>query len=77
MQHKQRIKSFQHISKATNYWKPVLWIRAYCLITAKDAPLSVLAQYIQKQESRSNDSPLWAVCYEQLGGIATQSRKTR
>ncbi len=32
------------------YWKPVLWTRAYRLITAGGAPLSVLAQYIQKQE---------------------------
>ncbi len=32
------------------YWKPVLWTRAYCLITAGGAPLSVLAEYIQKQE---------------------------
>jgi putative transposase len=32
------------------YWKPVLWTRAYCLITAGGAPLSILKQYIQNQE---------------------------
>lgn len=32
------------------YWKPVLWTRAYCLISAGGAPLSVLAEYIQNQE---------------------------
>ncbi|WP_257253413.1 MULTISPECIES: IS200/IS605 family transposase [unclassified Endozoicomonas] len=33
-----------------HYWKPVLWTRAYCLITADGAPLEVLKEYIQKQE---------------------------
>lgn len=32
------------------YLKPVLWTRAYCLITAGGAPISVLKQYIQDQE---------------------------
>ena len=32
------------------YRKPVLWTRAYCLITAGGAPLSVLQEYIQQQE---------------------------
>lgn len=32
------------------YWKPVLWTRAYCLITAGGAPLEVLQSYIQAQE---------------------------
>jgi len=31
------------------YWKPVLWTRAYCLLTSGGAPLSVLKKYIQKQ----------------------------
>lgn len=31
------------------YWKPVLWTRAYCLISAGGAPLAVLQQYIQQQ----------------------------
>lgn len=39
------------------YWKkpalkkPALWTRAYCLITAGGAPLSILKQYIQNQET--------------------------
>ena len=37
-----------HLAKF--YWKPVLWTRAYCLITAGGAPLEVLKQYIQNQE---------------------------
>lgn len=37
-----------HLSKY--YWKPVLWTRAYCLITAGGAPISILKQYIQNQE---------------------------
>ena len=32
------------------YWKPVLWTRAYCLISAGGAPLEVLKEYIQNQE---------------------------
>jgi putative transposase len=32
------------------YWKPVLWTRAYCLITAGGAPLEVLKKYSQDQE---------------------------
>ncbi|MFT2112656.1 IS200/IS605 family transposase, partial [Marinomonas sp. 2405UD68-3] len=31
------------------YWKPVLWSRAYCLLTAGGAPLEVLKEYIQNQ----------------------------
>lgn len=38
----------QHLN--AYYWKPVLWTRAYCLITAGGAPLEVLKAYIQKQE---------------------------
>lgn len=37
-----------HLAKY--YWKPVLWTRAYCLISAGGAPLSVLKEYIEKQE---------------------------
>lgn len=36
------------------YWKPVLWTRAYCLITAGGAPLSVLKTYIQNQDQPKN-----------------------
>jgi putative transposase len=32
------------------YWKPVLWSRAYCLISAGGAPLEILCDYIQNQE---------------------------
>lgn len=32
------------------YWKPVLWSRAYCLLTAGGAPLEILKQYIQNQD---------------------------
>mgnify|MGYP002396810910 CR=1 FL=1 len=39
----------QHLKKY--YWKNVLWTRSYCLITAGGAPLSVLKQYIQNQQS--------------------------
>ena len=39
----------EHLKKY--YWKkPVLWTRAYCLITDGGAPLEVLKEYIQKQE---------------------------
>lgn len=32
-------------------WKPVLWTRAYCLITAGGAPIDIIKQYIQKQST--------------------------
>lgn len=38
----------EHLQKF--YWKPVLWTRAYCLITSGGAPIEVLRQYIQSQE---------------------------
>lgn len=38
----------QHLGKY--YWKPVLWTRAYCLISAEGAPLEVIKKYIQNQE---------------------------
>ena len=37
----------EHLSQF--YWKPVLWTRAYCLITAGGAPISILKEYIQNQ----------------------------
>ena len=37
----------QHFAKY--YWKSGLWTRAYCLISAGGAPLSVLKEYIQNQ----------------------------
>ena len=39
----------EHLCKY--YWKPVLWTRAYCLLTAGGAPIEVLKKYIQKQEN--------------------------
>lgn len=36
-----------HLAKY--YWKPVMWARAYCLISAGGAPLAVLAEYISNQ----------------------------
>jgi putative transposase len=32
------------------YWKPVLWTRAYCLITAGGAPLEIIKKYIENQD---------------------------
>lgn len=32
------------------YWKPVLWSRAYCLLTAGGAPIEILREYIENQE---------------------------
>jgi putative transposase len=33
-----------------HYWKPVLWTRAYCLLTTGGATIEVIRQYIQNQE---------------------------
>ena len=32
------------------YWKPVLWTRAYCLLTTGVATIDVIREYIQNQE---------------------------
>lgn len=32
------------------YWKPVLWTRAYCLLTTGGATIDTIKQYIEKQE---------------------------
>ena len=47
----------KHLSRF--YWKPVLWTRAYCLISAGGAPLSVLKKYIENQAKPevANSSP--------------------
>ena len=34
---------------ANFYWKPVLWSRAYCLVSAGGAPLDILKKYISNQ----------------------------
>ena len=38
-----------HVNKF--YWKPVFWTGAYCVISSGSAPLDVLKQYIQNQET--------------------------
>jgi len=45
----------EHIAKF--YWKPVFWTSAYCAISAGGAPLEILKQYIQSQDSPSSDKP--------------------
>jgi len=45
----------EHIAKF--YWKPVFWTSAYCAISAGGAPLEILKQYIQGQDSPSSDKP--------------------
>ena len=32
------------------YWKPVLWTRAYCLLTTGGATIDVNREYIKNQE---------------------------
>ena len=32
------------------YWKPVLWTRAYCLLTTGRATIDVIREYIKNQE---------------------------
>ncbi len=39
----------EHLSSF--YWKPVLWTRAYCLLSAGGAPLEIIRKYIQAQEA--------------------------
>ncbi len=31
------------------YWKPVLWTRAYCLLSVGGAPIDILKKYIENQ----------------------------
>jgi len=38
----------EHLAKF--YWKPVMWSRAYCLISTGGAPIEALKQYIQNQD---------------------------
>lgn len=42
-----RKKYVSHLSKY--YWKPVLWSRAYCIISAGGSPLDVIKKYIENQ----------------------------
>ena len=39
----------EHLSRF--YSKPVLWTRAYCLLSAGGAPIEVIKQYIENQET--------------------------
>ena len=43
-----RKKFSKHLSKF--YWKPVLWTRAYCLITTGGATIDIIKKYIEKQD---------------------------
>lgn len=43
-----RKESAKHL--AYFYWKPVLWTRAYCLLTTGGATIDTIRQYIEKQE---------------------------
>lgn len=38
---------------AQYYWKPVLWTRAYCLLTTGGATIDTIRRYIEKQEHPS------------------------
>lgn len=54
-------KEFSHHLKKY-YWKPVLWTRAYCLLTTGGANIETIRQYIEKQGENSrqraeNSSP--------------------
>lgn len=33
------------------YWKPVFWSRSYCALTCGGAPLSIIKQYIENQDT--------------------------
>lgn len=46
----RRLRKEYKAHLANYYWKPVLWSRAYCLLTAGGAPLEVLKEYIQNQD---------------------------
>jgi len=37
----------EHLTKY--YWKPVLWTRAYCLLTTGGATIDTIRQYIENQ----------------------------
>ncbi|MGO3768946.1 IS200/IS605 family transposase [Halomonas sp. AOP42-D1-22] len=43
-----RVEFTEHLAQF--YWKPVLWSRAYCLLTAGGAPIEVLRDYIENQD---------------------------
>jgi putative transposase len=39
------------------YWKPVLWTRAYCLLSTGGAHIETVRKYIEKQEVSSPEPP--------------------
>jgi putative transposase len=45
----------EHLAKL--YCKPVFWTSAYCAISAGGAPLSILKDYIQSQDSPKSEDP--------------------
>ncbi len=38
------------------YWKPVLWTRAYCILTTGGATIEVIKKYIENQGKHSSPS---------------------
>jgi putative transposase len=38
------------------YWKPILWTRAYCLLTTGGATIEVIKKYIENQGRHSSPS---------------------
>ncbi|MCA6367546.1 MAG: IS200/IS605 family transposase [Cytophagales bacterium] len=38
------------------YWKPVLWSRAYCLLTTGGATIDIIRKYIENQGGNSSPS---------------------
>lgn len=44
----------EHLKKY--YWKPVLWTRAYCLLSTGGANIETIRKYIEKQEVKSPPS---------------------
>ena len=44
--------------RAKYYWKPVLWTRAYCLLSAGGDPLDTIKKYIENQGRDSSPSKL-------------------
>lgn len=46
----RRLRAEFHEHLARFYWKPVLWSRAYCLLTAGGAPIELLREYIENQD---------------------------
>ena len=39
----------EHVGKI--YWKPVFWSRSYCIVSCGGAPLEIIKQYVESQNS--------------------------